>query len=143
MKSKKELLEEARQIGKKSEHAQMALEFAKEFLKTYDITQVEYEKIMNCIEAHHGKVPFQCLEAEICANADCYRFMHPKGVMAYIQYLSKKSDNLKDIITKAKTKLEEKNKILSLEKAKDDLNKYYEMFSDIFLEVLTSKEGYK
>lgn len=133
-------LKEARKQNRKQEHTQMAIEFAKEFLKDYDITQVEYEKIMNCIEAHHGKVPFQCLEAEICANADCYRFIHPKGVMAYIPFLSKKLDNSEDIITKAKKKLDEKKELLSLEKAKSDLTNYYSIFSEIFLAVLNNGE---
>lgn len=133
-------LKEARKQNKKQEHTQMAVEFAKEFLKGYDITKVEYDKIINCIEAHHGKVPFQCLEAEICANADCYRFIHPKGVMAYLPFLSKKLDYSKDIITKAKEKLDEKKKLLSLEKAKNDLTNYYSMFSEIFLAVLNNRK---
>ena len=58
-------LKEARIQNKKQEHTQMAVEFAKEFLKNYDITKVEYDKIINCIEAHHGKVPFQYQEAAL------------------------------------------------------------------------------
>lgn len=51
-------LKEARKTGRKNEHDLMAVEYAKEFLKDYDLTKEEYEKIINCIEAHHKRVPF-------------------------------------------------------------------------------------
>lgn len=121
-------LKEAGKLGKKQEHVNMAVEFAKDFLNNYDITNDEKEKIINCIEAHHGKVPFQCIEAEICANADCYRFLSPTGVFAYICFLTTKLDNLEDILSKVMKKMNEKYKILSLDKAKEELEESYQMF---------------
>lgn len=97
-------LKEARKLGKKQEHVNMAVEFTKRFLNDYNITKEEKEKIINCIEAHHGKIPFQCIEAEICANADCYRFISPKGVFAYICFLATKLDDLDTILTKVMEK---------------------------------------
>lgn len=59
--------------GKLDEHVRMSLEAAKPFLKRLGLEQ-ETKKILNCIEAHHGTVPYICREAEVCANADACRF---------------------------------------------------------------------
>ena len=128
-------LKEARKLGKKKEHDILATQFAREFLKDYDITKEEYNKIINCIEAHHKKVPYECIEAEICANADCYRFIHPKGVLAYESFLAAKIDNLEEIAEKLRSKLEEKHKIISLDKAKEDLEKWTQIFRKMFDEI--------
>ncbi len=121
-------LKEARKLGKKQEHVNMASQFARDFLNDYDITKEEKEKIINCIEAHHGKVPFMCIEAEIYANADCYRFVSPTGVFAYICFLATKLNNLDDILSKVMEKMNEKYKILSLDKSKEELEESYQMF---------------
>lgn len=129
-------LSEAQKLGKQKEHVKMSADFAREFLKDYDITTEEYDKLINCVEAHHGKVPFTCIEAEICANADCYRFIHPTGVYTFMSVLSKRYDNLKEQVENLKYKLEEKHNILSLDKAKEELEYYYEEFSNQFDEIL-------
>ena len=121
-------------LGK--EHVKMSSNFAKEFLKQSDFTSEEQDKIINCIDAHHGDVPFTCIEAEICANADCYRFIHPVGVFSFLLFLSKNSDNLIENIKSLKFKLDEKKHILSLTKAKVDLNTYYELYSKQFDEII-------
>lgn len=135
-------LKEAGRLGKKKEHVKMASDFAKQFLKDYDLKKEEYEKIINCIEAHHGSVPFTCVEAEICANADCYRFIHPKGIFAYFQFLTSKQSSLEECVEKVKSKLEEKHKIISLDRAKEDLEDSYQSFCKLFDKIL-SKEGYE
>ncbi len=110
----------------------MSYEFAKEFLKDYDITEEELDKIMNCIEAHHGGVPFTCIEAEVCANADCYRFIHPIGVFTFAEVLVKRGTDLEEQIKQLKYKLEEKHKIISLDQVKEELEEDYQMFSKLF-----------
>lgn len=133
-------LNEARKLGKKKEHDILATQFAREYLKDYDITKKEYNKIINCIEAHHKKVPYECIEAEICANADCYRFIHPKGVSAYRSFLATKIDNLEEITEKLSSKLEEKYKIISLDKVKEDLEKYIQKFRKMFDEKIKMQD---
>ncbi len=132
-------LKEARKSGRKKEHDVMALDFAKEFLKDYGITKEEYEKIINCIEAHHKRVPYKSIEAEICANADCYRFIHPTGVFAYQNCLANKLTDTKKIAEKLQAKLEEKEQIISLDKVHEDLENYYQIFSKLFKEILNEK----
>lgn len=133
-------LKEATKLGKKKEHDLLATEFAKEFLKDYILTKEEYHKIINCIEAHHKRVPYECIEAEICANADCYRFIHPKGVFAYENFLATKINNLEEIAKKLKDKLEEKEKIISLDKTKKNLEEYTKIFKEMFEKIINTNK---
>lgn len=129
-------LKEALQSGKQKEHMSMAVEFAKNFLNDYNLTKKEIKIIINCIEAHHGTVNFDYIEAEICANADCYIFIHPKGVFSYTGLLVKRGKSLEEQIQQLKSKLEEKYKILSLDQAKMELEEYYRMFLKLFDQIL-------
>lgn len=129
-------LKQAREEGKIEQHVNMAVEFATEFLANYDITKEEFNKIINGIEAHHGRVPYESIEAEICANADCYIFIHAKGVFLYSGLMARRTNDLKEQITQLKSKLYEKYKLISLEKAKEDLESDYQMFSILFDKIL-------
>jgi hypothetical protein len=129
-------LSEAKKLNKGPEHVKMASDFAKEFLKDYDLTEKEKNIIINSIEAHHGKVPYESIEAEVCANADCYRFIHPFGVFSYAGVLAKSDLPFEEQIKSLKFKLDEKHNILSLPKAKEELEEYYEMYSKQFNELL-------
>ena len=134
-------LGEAIKNNKGPEHVKMSSDFAKEFLKKSDFSEVEKEKIINCVEAHHKGVPFICIEAEICANADCYRFIHPFGIFTYASILSKRTDNFLEQIKSLKFKLNEKKNILSLPKAKMELDNYYETYSKQFDEIIEYYEA--
>lgn len=129
-------LSEAMKEGKQKEHVKMSADFSKQFLKNYDIPEEEYEKIINCVEAHHGDVPFTCIEAEVCANADCYRFISPIGVFTFLGVVAKREMGFLEQIEQAKMKLEEKHAILSLDRAKEELEPSYQMFVKLFHEVL-------
>ncbi len=129
-------LKEALALNKQPQHIQMAVDFAEYFLKEYDISDNEKAKIINCIEAHHGKVSFQCIEAEICANADCYIFIHPIGIFTYMELLIKREKSLDERTMQLRNKLEEKHKIISLDKVKDELEENYQMFLKIFNDTL-------
>ena len=72
------------------EHIAMSIEAAKVFLQRFELDDKTQNGIINCIEAHHQQVAFRCLEAEICANADCYRFIHPRGFFAYLALLGRR-----------------------------------------------------
>ena len=122
--------------GRQKEHVIMSSDFAKSFLSTYDLTESEYDQIINCVEAHHKDIPFSCIEAEICANADCYRFIHPRGVFIQDGVLSKRTDDFAERIDGLNRKLEEKHNILSLDKAKEELEDYYQMFRKLFDEII-------
>ena len=107
------------------EHVSMSVESSKIFLKKFNLDNETENKIINCIEAHHKHVDFNCIEAEICANADCYRFIHPRGFFAYLTLLGKRYDNFDDCLIQAEMKINEKQNILSLDICKEELDKYY------------------
>ena len=125
-------IQEAKKKGNIAEHVSMSSDFAKEFLKDYDITEDELEKIINCIEAHHGKIPYTCIEGEIVANADCYRFIHPIGAFSYMGILISRSDDINNNMKQLEAKQTEKYKIISLEKVKEDLYDYYNYLQKLF-----------
>lgn len=108
-----------------AEHVKMSVDAATEFLQKFELDENSKAKILNCVEAHHGKVPFECLEAEICANADCYRFIHPKGFFLYLTILGKRSPIFLECLKSAEDKMDEKYAILSLDICKKELEEYY------------------
>lgn len=124
--------------GKLPEHVQRSSKAAQEFLNHFKLGEKKKNMIINCIEAHHKDVPFSCKEAEICANADCYRFLHPRGVLAYFKVLGTRFTEFEKVVEVAQAKLEEKKKILSLEICKRELEPYYISFKEMFQEAKKS-----
>jgi len=120
--------------GKINEHVQRSSQSAQEFLKQYDIDKDILNKIISCIESHHGVNKYFCKEAEICANADCYRFLHPRGFLAAFVSWAETEQNLKNILDQIEDKLDEKYKILSLEICKEELKWYYQQFKKLIKE---------
>jgi hypothetical protein len=121
-------LGEALQAGKLSEHVTMSAKYAKALLDQWGV--VDQDVILNCVEAHHGTIPYTSLEAEICANADCYRFLHPTGIMAYLTLLGQREDDFTECLKQLEGKVDEKWSILSLAMCKQELAQYYEQFKE-------------
>ena len=113
------------------QHIKMGAEAARDFLSQFDVSEEFVNKVVNCVEAHHGCVPYSCIEAEIVANADCYKFLHPKGVLRYVCILNERLGDFKKAIEEVKAKLEEKYKTLSLDICKEELEPYYKQFKDL------------
>ncbi|MBU0636434.1 hypothetical protein KKE06_05400 [Candidatus Micrarchaeota archaeon] len=121
--------------GKLQEHVERSVTATKEFLEQFKLSQEQKNNIINCVAAHHAKEPFICKEAEICANADCYRFLHPKGFFIYITILAKERiDSIEEILKQTEAKIEEKNSILSLSICKEELEPYYKEYKKLIKE---------
>ncbi len=118
-------LGQAKKENRLSEHTKMSAEDSKKFLTQFGINIKLINKIVNCIEAHHGNIPFDSIEAEICANADCYRFIHPRGFFVYLTLLGKRHKNVDECLEQAEKKMDEKHNILSLDICKKELEGYY------------------
>ena len=88
-----------------TEHVKMSAEAAEVFLKEHNVPEDVSRIVINAAEAHHGGVPFVAVESEICANADCYRFIHPKGVFLYLTVLGKRLDDFSACLSQAEAKL--------------------------------------
>lgn len=123
-------LGEAKKQNRLPEHAKMGMEFTKEFLENYDTSEEDKKKILNCVEAHHGTIPYICKEAEICANADAYRFIHPKAVFS--NFYNDNGMKYNDLLDLLINKLEEKYRVLSLPEVKEELEPYYQKFKNLF-----------
>lgn len=128
-------LGQAMKEGRTQDHIKMSVEAVKEFLGEFDVSDDFKKKIINCIEAHHGTMPFKCKEAEICANADCYRFLLPRGFFNFLMALGKMGLKLEEAMKLAESKVEEKYNILSLEICKKQLEGYYQQIKQ-FLNVV-------
>lgn len=114
----------------REKHVEAGIEKTKELLKKYDIAQATKDKIINCVAAHHREEEFLSIEAEICANIDCYNFIHPRGVFAYCLILKNRyGQDLDKILEQIEYKLNEKYNIISLNKVKEELEPFYKQFS--------------
>ncbi|MFH0905614.1 MAG: hypothetical protein V1826_02735 [bacterium] len=123
-------LGEAAQAGKLVEHARLSAEAARDFLAQFNLTNEISEQIVNCVEAHHGDLPYKSLEAEICANADCYRFLHPRGFLVALAFLGKRYADFDECLDFIEKKLEEKHSILSLDTCKAELEPHYQKLKE-------------
>ncbi len=110
------------------EHVKESSLAAQEFLKQFDLDQEVLKKIISCIESHHGVDNYYCLEAEICANADCYRFLSPEGFFHGLLIFGNRYPNFNDALDQLDKKVEEKYKVLSLDICKQELEEYYHQF---------------
>lgn len=124
-------LGQAAKEGHQSEHVKYCFEFADSLLKKLNISEKDSSILLNCVAAHHGDVSFESIEAEISANADCYRFIHPIGVMSFYATVIKRGNEHNAALEAVERKLDEKYNILSLDYAKNDLLCYYTIFKDI------------
>lgn len=124
-------LGQAAKEGHQPEHVKYCVEYAEKLLKELGVDDPYYSNLINCVAAHHGAIPFTSLEAEIVANADCYRFIHPRGVMSFHATVVKRGNEHDAALKAVEAKLDEKYGILSLDVAKEELLGYYKMFKDI------------
>jgi hypothetical protein len=122
-------LAEAKSQGKIKEHIKLSADATEKFLEKFELDDKTKEKIVSCVNEHHGRDKFTCIESEICANADCYRFILPKNVFRLI---SEKDIESEEAIKLAKMKLEEKHNVLSLDICKKELEEYYQCFKKLF-----------
>jgi hypothetical protein len=113
------------------EHVARSSQAAQKFLQDFDIDPEKLTKIIACIESHHGTPSYSCLEAEICANADCYRFLHPRGIVSAFILFGRRDESTDNALAQVEKKMDEKFSILSLPMCKEELTPYYNMFKKI------------
>ena len=118
-------LGQALQEKRQNEHVKMSAEAAEEFLNRYKIDEKIKIKIINCIEAHHKEVPYMCKEAEIVANADCYRFLTARGFFSAVIGYAKMGLGFDDALNRIEGKVDEKAAIVSLDIVRKELDPFY------------------
>ncbi len=124
-------LGEAVKKGKQPEHVKMSAKYAQEILEKLGVDEKTKNLLVNCVLAHHGQVPYESLEAEIAANADAYRFISEIGVFTTYGFAKSLGKNHNEALDFVQFKLDEKFKILSLEKAKEELVPLYHKLSEL------------
>lgn len=106
-------------------HAQISAQEAKKLLAKFpQATKEEKENTLQCILQHHGVKKFYSLEAEICCNADCYRFLSIKGVIGGITTF--RSMPINELVKLYLTKVEEKWRTISLDICRKELSLQYQ-----------------
>lgn len=116
--------------GKLPEHVKKGTEATRLFLEQFKLNKETKEKIINCVAAHHKAVPFSCKEAEIVANADCYRFLNVKQFLQFI-YEDDTFNGFEEALSFMEGKVDEKWNILSLKICKDELAPHYKLIKEI------------
>lgn len=125
-------LPEASHLGTPKQHISMSVDATKKILKGFNFLDEDTkENIIKCVEQHHGAEKFFSLEAEVVSNSDCYKFIHPKGVLYYSSMLGRRFHNFDKELEQLNFKLNEKHNILSLDFAKEELEPYYEIFQKV------------
>ena len=79
-----------------------------------------------------------CIEAEICANADCYRFLHPRGILTGANLFFNRFNDLDKALENTEKKMDEKYNIMSLDIVKEELEEYYQQFKRL-IEIAKNK----
>lgn len=113
------------------DHVKMSADAAKNFLEKENIDAESLKNVISCIMSHHQNIPFATLEAEVCANADCYRFLTPLGALSFISQLTKGRMGLNEAIDYLNSKLDEKWRIVSLPSVRKDLETNYKFLKEL------------
>ena len=113
------------------EHAQMSVDAARKFLNKFDVSDDFKKKVLNCIEAHHHAVPYKCLEAEICSNADNFQFLNPRGFLFIFAMFIELGRSFDECIKILDSKIEEKYQKTSLDICKKEAEEYYQLLKKL------------
>lgn len=119
------------QEGRLAEHVKDSSLAAQEFLKQFDLDDEVFKKIVSCIESHHGVENYYCLEAEICANSDCYRFLSPEGFFHGLMIFGNRTTNFNEVLSNLDNKVEEKYNIISLDICQQEVEDNYHTFKKL------------
>lgn len=122
-----------------SERASMSAVAAKAFLEEEGLDSHNVGKVIACILSHNGAEKYSSIEAEIVANSDFYRFIHPRGFFNSFLIANRIIGNDFDkCLDYVESKMEEKYQTISLEEVKVELEPYYQTFKK-YIEVARGK----
>lgn len=121
---------EATKLGCPNKHVEMSANYAEQILKELNADAETTKKLLNCVLAHHGQMPYESVEAEICANADAYRFISHTGVFVSYFFAKSQGKTHNEALDFVQFKLDEKFNILSLSVAKAELTDLYHELKD-------------
>lgn len=124
------MLGPAFKANKMQEHVNMSVIKADELLsQNSDIAPDEKMNILKCVEQHHGAKKFFSLEAEICSNADCYRFASVTGFLGSLAYGPSLPFDAR--IKLLNDKADEKWNLITLDSVKRELTPEYQSIKQV------------
>jgi len=108
----------------REKHIDMSAGRTQELISEFpEVTEGEKQNVLSCVREHHGAPKFSTLEAEVCCNADCYRFASVAGILAGVRGLR---DMERDELVKlCSDKADEKWNALTLAVCKRELEPQY------------------
>lgn len=116
--------------GRLSEHVEMSEKGAREiFFQFPELDEQVKKKVIYCVRQHHGVDSFYSLEAEICCNADCYKFVSVKGMLGGIRYTREMP--FEKLIELFSRKADEKWHALTLDICKKELEPQYRVIKEL------------
>jgi HD superfamily phosphodiesterase len=123
------------QTGIDKDHNITGYEFAKDFLKKYDISKEDYDLICSCILKHSAASKISSknnIEEKILSNADAMdhiiRFEYN-----YYRLLKNNKLSSEEIIKKLKNKVENNKAKIDLDYAKQIIEPYYKKINDFIM----------
>jgi len=126
------MLGDSIEAGKPNEHVSRSVDAAKGFLELNHVPDDIITIVLGCIDSHHGNVSWPSVEAEICANADCYKFLRLRNWLKFLIVLTKeRGADLDNALEYAGQKANEKWHTLTLDYCKHDLDPDYRIIRDI------------
>ena len=117
-----------------SKHIDYGYKYAEEILESLKVDEQTKKLLLHCVLTHHGDITYENIIAEIVANADCYRFLTPAGIIAYFQFATSKTSNQNDAIDMAIAKMTEKKNVVSLTESKEELFPFYDNVKKFLLD---------
>lgn len=117
--------------NKLGEHIERSAIAVQKFLQPFNLSEEIFKKIISCVKSHHGVEVYDCPEAEICANADCYKFLTPRGIFIYLTMLGTRGNNISSSLEQVEYKMDEKYQVLSLDICKKECTEFYREFKDL------------
>ena len=138
---------EAKDTGDIKKHVPMALDYAANLIRENDISDQEAEIILEVIETHHGGEQ-KHIESKLYKNADCFKFLDPKGVFhIFAVFYDKSESGFKKAIQYAMYKVDEKYNLVDIdEETKKEAKQLYDHWLWIFKQMpytLKTPELYK
>lgn len=110
------IVEARTETGKHENHVPMAAEYAKELFKKHSISKDQQEIILEIIEKHHEKGPYKHIETQLFTNADCFKFLEPKGAFHLFGAMySKNNQDFDASMQSVMFKAEEKYELVDLD----------------------------
>lgn len=116
--------------GRQAQHIEMSAKSAESLLSEFPgLEDKTRANMLDCVRQHHGVNQFSSLEAEICCNADCYRFTSIAGFVGGLRFT--RDMPLDELIKLLSAKADEKWNALSIDICKNELAPEYKLIKDL------------